>query len=351
MALTPRQPPPWKRKTGGMWVDASFVREVAGRLRAAGCPVDEKLRRRGIAGRPLASGDSVSLAVFVELLERGAEWLGDPHFGLTCAREMKIRTFGNLVGYLGLCSETVLEALRNMQRYAAIVADHLSIDLQVGKEAAVVTVNVHELDWIGHRQLAEFGMGRIVAALRELTDRPLRPDRVEFAHPRGGRDKACERFFGCTVLYGQPRDRLVLAPAILGRPIAGDPGLLVLLRRYSDTLVELKGGRHPMPTADRVRLTTARLMPSGRARARDIAVEMGVSERSLRRRLDDEGTSLRAILEEVRKTHALSWLEQRTMSPKQAASLLGYSDASAFSRAFKRWTGRTPGRARIAAVQ
>ena len=335
-----------------MWVDASFVREVAKRLRAAGCPVDDRLRRRGIAGRPLASGDSVSLAAFVELLEHGAEWLGGPHFGLTCAREMKIRTFGNLVGYLGLCSETVLEALRNMQRYAAIVADHLSIDLQVDKEAAVVTVAVHELDWIGHRQLAEFGMGRIVAALRELTDRPLRPDRVEFAHPRGGTDKACERFFGCTVLYGQPRDRLILAPSILRRPIAGDPGLLVLLRRYSDTLVELKGGRrHPMPTADQVRLTAARLMPSGRARTRDIATEIGISERSLRRRLDDEGTSLRAILEEVRKTHALSWLEQRTMSPKQAASLLGYSDASAFSRAFKRWTGRTPGRARIAAMQ
>jgi hypothetical protein len=60
-----------------MWVDASFVREVAGRLRAAGCPVDEQLRRRGIAGRSLESGDSVSLAIFVELLERGAEWLGD----------------------------------------------------------------------------------------------------------------------------------------------------------------------------------------------------------------------------------------------------------------------------------
>jgi len=121
----------------------------------------------------------------------------------------------------------------------------------------------------------------------------------------------------------------------------------VLLRRYSDALVELKGGRHPMPTADRVRLTAARLMPSGRARAHDIAAEIGISERSLRRRLEDEGTSLRGILEEVRKTHALNWLERRTMSPKQAASLLGYSDPSAFSRAFKRWTGRTPGRAHL----
>src|SRR5882672_2829007 len=74
MAPRSGHPPPWKRKARDMWVDASFVREIAGRLRAAGCPVDEKLRRRGIAGRPLASGDSISLAAFVELLERGAEW-------------------------------------------------------------------------------------------------------------------------------------------------------------------------------------------------------------------------------------------------------------------------------------
>ena len=334
-----------------MWVAASFVREIASRLRDKGCPVDQRLRRRSITAATLRTGESVSLAVLAELLECGAEWLDDPHFGLTCARDMRIRTVGNLVGYLGLCSETVIEALRNVQRYVAIAADHLTLRVSIAGDGAEIAILVHELDWVGHRQLAEFTMGRLVGALRELTGEPIRPLRVAFAHPRSPPDKTCARFFGCAVAFGEPEDLLVLPPAILDKPIAsGDPNLLTLLRGYSDLQVKSKSGSPDLPLPDRVRLAAARLLPSGRARARDIAAEIGISERSLRRRLEGEGISLREILEEVRKSHALSWLESRTFGAKQAASLLGYSDVSAFSRAFKRWTGHAPGRvqARVA---
>ena len=77
-----------------MWIDASFVREIANRLRGKGCPVDQRLRRHSISAATLKSGESVDVAVLAELLEYGAEWLGDPHFGLTCARDMRIHTLG-----------------------------------------------------------------------------------------------------------------------------------------------------------------------------------------------------------------------------------------------------------------
>ena len=176
---------------------------------------------------------------------------------------------------------------------------------------------------------------------RRGTRRDLRPLRVELARSRvpGGHHEA---HYGCPVLWGTRRNLLVFRSADLDLPFATyNAELLAMLGpRLEEELARKKAGR---TVSERVKWVVARSLEKGRLDIADIAREIGLGSRTLQRRIAEEGTTFRRLVDETRRDLARHYLGQPSLALGEAAFLLGYEDPNSFFRAFSRWEGRTPG--------
>jgi AraC-like DNA-binding protein len=156
--------------------------------------------------------------------------------------------------------------------------------------------------------------------------------------PAGG-DRA--KALGCPVRYGAPEMRLVLRRKPLEQPLPRqNPALFEYLARHTQTIV----ARIPETTriTERVRRVITETLQNGEPAQAEVSRKLAVSERTLQRRLREEGTSFAEILDEVRRELAQQYLANPAVTLHEIAFLLGYSEPSAFHRAFRRWTGATP---------
>ncbi len=176
---------------------------------------------------------------------------------------------------------------------------------------------------------------------RRATGQHLLPRRVELAQPEPDSDQL-QRYFDCPIRYGAPRNMLVLSQADLDRPFPGhNPELLEMLTpALSSALGELQ--RHNQ-VGEQIKIVLKRRMASGRPELSDIARELGMSERTLQRRVIEEGTTFRQLLLEARQELGRQLLGDASAEIDEIAYLLGYQDSSSFYRAFRYWEGITPG--------
>jgi len=183
------------------------------------------------------------------------------------------------------------------------------------------------------------------AALLELgrrgTGRRIVPRRVELARPTAARG-ACEDYFGCSIRYGADRDALVIATDDLDLPFPGhNPEMLAILTpALAASLGELEAHSS---VGEQIKVVIKRRMASGRPEISDIARELGVSERTLQRRVADEGASFRQLLMEARRELSRCLLSDPAAEIEEVAYLLGYQEIGSFYRAFREWEGVTPG--------
>jgi AraC-like DNA-binding protein len=168
---------------------------------------------------------------------------------------------------------------------------------------------------------------------------------MSFAHARNLGLKEVHHILRCPVEFAHATDCWVLPQSVMALPILSvDSRLLGILEAHADHLLEARQAMGGLQGMVENQLVSA--LASGRVQATEIASQLGMSVRSLRRHLADEGTSFGEILDRVRQRLARRYLEDERISLQQAAWLLGYSEIGAFSHAFKRWTGNSPGRAR-----
>jgi AraC-like DNA-binding protein len=177
---------------------------------------------------------------------------------------------------------------------------------------------------------------------RSLVGRTWSPRRVAVRHEAPGDADAYERWFNAPVAFGAKRVEIVFDAQLLDLPVVGaDPTLVRLLDRHIEQVL----ARLPRAASlvDRVRAEAARSISDGAApTAASIARALNMSERTLLRRLSEEDATPSDIIADVRRELASQYLRDPAVSITEAAFLLGYSEPSAFHRAFKRWTGVTP---------
>ncbi len=177
---------------------------------------------------------------------------------------------------------------------------------------------------------------------RHGTGQNLTPVRVELTRPKpaGG---VHEAFFGCPVHFGAGRNALVLKPGDLERPFPGhNPELLEMLTpALSAALRELDAGD---AIGDQVKAVLRGKLASGRPELPEVARDLGLSERTLQRRITEEGTNFRALLNEARREWGCQLLRDGRSGIDEIAYLLGYQDARSFCRAFSDWEGMPPNR-------
>lgn len=249
-----------------------------------------------------------------------------------------------LVGFVAMTSPSLGEALAQVERYMRLWTDDPGLRLRDDGRLEVV-YRTSIVDRPGLHRATEATVAEIVHGARLVAQRRVGPREVRFRHPppaeREGRE-AFEAFFGAPVLFGQGETEMRFDPAELATPLPEhDAQLGVFLRGLASDAMTSRAP--PGALIDRVRETLAedlrRGVPSSEATARRLAM----SGRTLRRRLEEEGTTYREVLDRTRAEMARCYVRDPRVPLSEVAFLLGFSEPSAFNRAFKRWTRLTPG--------
>jgi AraC-like DNA-binding protein len=297
-------------------------------------------RRAGLDPDLLAKPNArYAAAPLQKLWEIAAEESGDPVFGFRVGSLVRPGSFHALG--LGIVSSTsVLAALNRVQRYSSIVSTNgrlvlLQQDGLVGLETRpdgmTVMPTIHCVDAL------VVGLCRILV---QCAGPSAVPERVVFMRPRMAPAEAYREILGCPVDFDGPHIAIWFDAAAAARPVlSGNAELAAeadrLSVRYIDELA-------PESTAARVRALLLKAMPSGEFGRDAIARSLNQSSSTLQRRLRDEGSSYQELLDATRHEMALEYLRQGRHSLADVAFLLGFNDQSNFTRAFRRWTGKTP---------
>jgi AraC-like DNA-binding protein len=326
--------------------DAVWARQLAEQLKTGGHPVKRLLAEAGIVPRSLnAEGGRLPFNLIATFFELAADAAGDNCLGLRFGQTRDARDAG-LIGYVGLSSPTVLGALRNLDRYRRVFSDAVEIRADALEETGILCWNFCAPPTLRKRQLIEFSATNLVRFLRKTTGRNLTPEGVSFSHPRNERIREFERFFGCPVDFATPENRICFKLQDIHLPIhTADDRLLSILEEHCRIVLD----RHdvaPPSIIERVERLVVDRLTTDEAKAEVIATELGMSRRTLARRLAELGTSFNAIVEALRQELALTYLRDSNLSQTEIAFLLGYTEVSSFNHAFRRWTGKTPGQVR-----
>lgn len=247
--------------------------------------------------------------------------------------------FGAL-GYARRTSETLRMSLERLWRYHRLLHDVAEIKLALNHDHAILS---HYLPVPGGlpREVSEYIVAVWLIPARQATGVNWTPLEVRFPHFAPNDTSEHHRFFRCTLKLGHDRSALVFSNDLLGMPLVNaDPSLQAILEAQVMAMLE------QLPKGEAVRETVRRLLAgelcNGEPTLEQIAPRLHMSARTLHRRLEEEGTSFRQLLTEVRRELAAQHLSERRLAIGEIAFLLGFSEPSAFHRAFKRWTGYAP---------
>jgi AraC-like DNA-binding protein len=290
---------------------------------------------------------SISLAAYVEMMERAASLSGHQDFGLLYGRQFPANCHG-LVGDITLSAPTVGMALR---QFADLFPLHQEAsEVKLVAENGLMRLEYRILDWriFNRRQDAELSLAMFQNLLRQAYGAGFAPEEVHFEHPAPGDDAAHEATFHAPVFFGQRTNALLFRPGDLRRPMPGADAATFSRLAAEAFLRRLPQGRVPLP--ERVRAEIRSRLPEGSPPMEDVADALGLARWTLQRRLGEMGLTYADSVQQVRKALAESYLHQPHLSISAIAQLLGYAELSPFSRACKRWFGVSPEQIRARAV-
>ncbi|WP_449623167.1 helix-turn-helix domain-containing protein [Robertmurraya sp. Marseille-Q9965] len=231
------------------------------------------------------------------------------------------------------------DALKRMARYKEMCPPENIRIVEKGESCTI------EVDWLDTDQPGPpLLVGTTLAFLLELgrrgTGLPIKASLVEFKHTLN-QVQGLEDYFGCPIQLGAKFNRLTLHRGDLDRPFASyNAELLEILTPVLDQTLEEQRGSHSI--TEIVKWILKRSLTGERLEIQEVASELGMSERTLQRRLTDEQTTFKQLLKEARHERAREYLANPTLDIKEVAFLVGYKDQSSFYRAFHCWEGNTP---------
>jgi AraC-like DNA-binding protein len=314
-------------------------------------------RRRIPVGGVLATAglDAASLAGPEARITQGeskrvwalvADASGDADFGLHFAEHLDVGAFG-VVGHLATRCATFGEGLERVVAYSRLLHDAGRIETEREGPNVAVFPGCRGLPLAHPRHIAEFSAASVVVLGRAVTGEHLVPVSVRFRHPAPPRASEHLRVFGVAPSFDEPETAVVFEGRVLALPVRDpEPGVLAYLDAYArDVLAKLPASDDLTTQVERV---VATAMSTGLPDVEQVASRLGMTSRTLQRRLADEETTYQAIVDGVRRSYAERYLADDRLALGEVAFLVGFSDPSNFHRAFRRWTGMTPAAYRAA---
>jgi AraC-like DNA-binding protein len=310
--------------------------------RRSGIAVKTLIKKVGLTERQI-NDHRARLAVRqqIEFLNLVATALGDEFLGFHLAESFDLRELG-LLYYVAASSETLGDALQRTARYSSIVNEGLSLRYVEGRDVRIVFEYVGVARHSDRHQI-EFLMTALIRVCRHLTKLRVTPKRVRITHQRikkGGSQLTA--YFGRNIAFGAKADELTFIGRTKHESIASaDPYLNEILVANGEQALSHRRARSGACRAA-VENGIVPLLPHGKVRASQIAAKLHLSQRTLARRLASEGVTYSSVLQDLRIDLARQYLSHADLSISRIAWLLGYREVSAFTHAFKRWSGTTP---------
>lgn len=279
-------------------------------------------------------------AQLVALYEKAAELTGDENFGLHIGESVALSAF-DVVGYCALNSSTLGAAFARVARYHSIWTDGALFTLETADDTSAIVYRYSDSSILEHRQDSEMTLATVTTLCRNIATPDFTPATVEFQHAVPADLSEHQRLFNCPLKFGASTNRLSFPSDFLQLPIAkADASLCALLDRHAEELLTKYPRRDSL--IHQVRNVIADEFHGGEPSLERIADHLGLTPRTLQRKLQELGTSYNDVLDQMRRQLAMRYLREPQMAICEVAYLLGFSESSSFHRAFKRWTGVTP---------
>lgn len=280
---------------------------------------------------------------FIDLLELSATSLNLPNIGLQLAMRQDHSILGP-VAFLALSAHDVRSALTSVGKFLYHFTPAISLTLRESEDqpsyACLELVNANN-----SRQAVEHAVACTLHIIHLLTEGKFKARAVHFRHSKIGPEKHYQSAFNCPTVFNQKYDSIELDTDFLDIELSShNPQLHGLVSSYL-SMVEIDSNSTSKPnlsTSKQARHLIQKLLPTGQLSRPVIADNMKLHERALHRKLQSEGYTFEALVDEVRITEAKKLLAHDAIPMSQIAGLLGYNEQSSFNRAFKRWFEMTP---------
>jgi AraC-like DNA-binding protein len=317
------------------------TRLAARRLREASIPLEPLLKSAGLSVYQIDTKEMrIAVDSQITFLELAANALQDPLLGFSLARDADLREMG-LLHYAAGASATLADALHRFERYSSIVNEGVVLKCV---KAGDLTIEFGYAGVPRHadQQQMEFVVTTGIRSCRDLTGRDLKPTAVHFVHRRSKKPSELENYFGCRIIFGAEADRISFDKKAGQLPVVrADPYLGEILLHYCEQALANRRA-NSSSLQSRIENAIAPVLPHGEARFDEIAQKLGMSRRSLARRLKADGLTFSGILQQLRTDLTTRYLSEANLSISQIAWLVGFQSVGAFSHSCKRWKGMSP---------
>jgi AraC-like DNA-binding protein len=265
--------------------------------------------------------------------------LDDPSVPIQVAEMLSPSSLG-VVGFAGLTAASVREGLLCAARYYEILADTARLvlsDTRAGMRVEFVREGERTL---ALRAMNECSVAGLLRVLRLGSAIDFTPVRVSFRHAAPRDTTAHQRFFRTSVCFASSWDGLTIPSTVLDRvPSRADANMRSFFERHAEE--QLRRLHSSKTLSDRIQASIMEELAEGEPTMAAVAKRLGTSSRTLRRQLKEERASFRDLVDAVRRRHAHQYLATTDATVTEIAYLLGFSEVSAFSRAFRRWYGKS----------
>jgi AraC-like DNA-binding protein len=285
----------------------------------------------------------ISSRVADELFAKSAALIPDPAFGLRAARCWHPSNLG-VLGHAWLASSTLRTGLRRLERYGRIIGEKARLNVMDKREGLRVAYDHRRGDPMLRAIGSDIVLSLIVDMCRMNYGASLRPLEVRLSRAKPADAGPYRHFFGCPVHFGTGEDSFLLSSHVANEPLP------TANRRLADTLDDMLAtelamrDRNNIPA--RCKSTLLDQLASGEVSEGHMARQLNMSRRTLQRKLAESNTTYQKLVDDTRRDLALRHMDDPHKSITDVTFLLGFSGQSAFTRAFRRWTGMSPTRFR-----
>ncbi len=327
---------PERLTVAGHWLE--FLLDAA---HQAGVDLDDELARQGITREQLAAPHSrAPLHVEQALLQAALTRSNDPCFGLHMGAQVRPRFLGAL-GYAAMSSATLRHAMALALPFQRVTHELLVPEVERQPGRLILVWQLHGPPSALDPQRMEIFSAASITFGRWITGAVVDPLSITFRHHPAGDPAEYERVFRCPVTFGAATDSIVLDDRVLDLPIRdADPEVHRISRTRVQQVMTRFMARDNL--IGQVRAAIQRQLLDGAAQLDSVATALGMKPWTLRRRLRAEGADFTTLLDDERRALATDWLLHSNRPVSQIATDLGYSEQSAFNRAFRRWFDCTP---------
>lgn len=300
--------------------------------------VDGQRVRAQVGALPAEPDALVPAQKYLDMWRAAQALYGLPGLPTALAMAIPFGAFG-AIDYLAASADTVAGCIESLMLHFSMVSNDTRLEHEMLADGAHA-ITVHGVGPMSPPAL-EFTVAILASRLRYLTGAAIALLRVGLPVPKPGTDEVRTRLLDTAIVYGYPTATLHVSAASWALPLLrADPYLHATLRRMAEQLHVSGPDDSELERALRMRLRDA--LANGHATPARLAQLLGMSERTLQRRLAEGGRSFSAVVEDFRRDEAARLLADPRHTLVQVANRLGYAEQTSFTRAFRRWTGTTP---------